>query len=171
MNKRRKKHKINEEINYPQLRVTGDGIEPQLLTKESAFNLALEMGKDLILISENANPPVVKIEDYNKFLYKQEQKEKENRLNAKKNETKEIGLSSFIADNDLNTKIRKAIEFLNDGDKVKLNLLLKSREKARPEQGEIIIYKFLDAVKEQGSAETLPKFENNKWFVLIKPKK
>ena len=70
MNKRRK-HKINEEINFPTLRVTGDGIEPKIVTKEEALSIAIDMAKDLILISENANPPVVKIEDYNKFLYKQ----------------------------------------------------------------------------------------------------
>ena len=163
-------HKINEEIYAQNVRITGDGIESKVVTKWEAINLASSTGKDVILISENANPPVVKIEDYHKFLYNQEKKEKENKKNSQKTELKEIGLSAFIGDNDLNTKTRKAIEFLEEGNKVKLNLLLKSREKARPEQGELIIYKFLDAVKECGSAEALPKYENNRWFVLIKPK-
>lgn len=168
---KKRAHKINEEIYAVNVRITGDGIESRVVTKQEALEIAINMAKDMILISENANPPVVKIEDYNKFLYKQEQKDKENKSNSKKVELKEIGLSAFIAEHDLQTKIRKAIEFLEDGNKVKLSLLLKSREKAKPEQGEIVIYKFLDAVKEQGSAEALPKYENSKWFVLIKPKK
>ena len=68
-------------------------------------------------------------------------------------------------------EIKKAIEFLEEGHKVKLNLTLKNREKARPEQGELVVLKFLDAVKEQGVPETMPKYENSKWFCLIKPKK
>jgi translation initiation factor IF-3 len=171
MSKKRKLHKTNEEIYAPMVRVTGEDIESKVISKNEAIQIAIGLAKDVILINENANPPVVRIEDYNKFLYKQEQKEKEQKQNSKKIETKEIGLSSFIADNDLNTKARKAIEFLNDGNKVKLNLLLKSREKARPEQGEIVIYKFLDLIKEIGSAEALPKYENNRWGCLVKPKK
>jgi len=167
----KRKHKINEEIYAPTLRVTGDGIEAKIVTRQEALDIAISMAKDMILISENANPPVVKIEDYNKFLYKQEQKERENKVNSKKVELKEIGLSAFIGENDLNTKVRKAIEFLEDGNKVKLSLLLKSREKAKPEQGELVIYKFIDSIKEFGVAEALPRYENNKWHVLIKPKK
>ena len=142
---KKRQHKINEEIYATQVRVTGEGIESTVMSKWDAIKLAEGLEKDVILISENANPPVVKIEDYNKFLYKQHQKEKENKSNSQKSELKEIGLSAFIGDNDLNVKIRKGIEFLQDGDKIKLNLLLKSREKARPEQGELVIYKFLDA--------------------------
>ena len=169
--KKKKSHKINEEIYSPQVRVTGDGIESKVITRQEAIEIAINMSKDMILINENSQPPIVRIEDYNKFLYKQAQKEKENRQNTKKTETKEIGLSSFISDHDLNTKVRKTIEFLTEGNKVRLNLLLKSREKARPEQGEVVIYKFLDAVKEHGAAETLPKFENSRWTTIIKSKK
>ena len=162
-------HKINEEIWAPNVRITGDGIETKVVTKKEALDLAMNEGKDMILISENANPPVVRIEDYNKFLYKQEQAKKENK--GSKSELKEILLSPFIGDHDLNVKIRKAKEFLEDGHKVKLNLPLKSREKAKPEVGELVVLKFLDAVKELGTPETMPKYENSKWFCLIKQKK
>ena len=166
---KKRAHKINEEIYAPMVRVTGDGIESKVVTKQEALDIAINLAKDMILISEAANPPVVKIEDYNKFIYKQEQSKKNSK--GEKSELKEIGLSQFIGDNDLNVKIRKAIEFLEDGHKVKLNLTLKNREKARPEQGELVVLKFLDAVKENGIPETMPKYENSKWFCLIKPKK
>jgi len=168
---KKRAHKLNEEIYSLTVRITGEGIESKILTRQEALDLSINLAKDMILINENANPPVVKLEDYNKFLYQQEQKEKENKKNSKKTETKEIGLSVNIAENDMKTKARKAIEFFNDGDKVRLTLLLKSREKAAPERGELVMLKFLELVKEHGVAETLPKFENNKWACLIKPKK
>ena len=168
---KKRAHKLNEEIYSSTVRITGEGIESRILTKQEALDLAINLAKDMILINESANPPVVRLEDYNKFLYQQEQKEKENKKNSKKTETKEIGLSVNIAENDIKTKARKAVEFFNDGDKVRLTLMLKSREKASPERGELVMLKFLDLVKEYGVAETLPKFESNKWACLIKPKK
>ena len=171
MTKKRRQHKLNEEIFTPNVRITGDDIESKVVTRQEAFNMALEMGKDMILISEANGIGVVRIEDYNKFIYNKEKREKESKKNSQKTELKELGLSVNIGVNDLNVKIRKALEFLEDGHKVKLNLLLKSREKASPERGELVIYKFLDAVKEKGIPEALPKYENSKWFVLIKQKK
>ena len=85
---KKRQHKINEEIYATQVRVTGEGIESTVMSKWDAIKLAEGLEKDVILISENANPPVVKIEDYNKFLYKQHQKEKENKSNSQKSELK-----------------------------------------------------------------------------------
>ena len=72
---RKPKHRINQDIRYPKVRVVGDGLQGQILNIQEAIELASSMDKDVILISENANPPVVKIEDYNKFLYHQEKVE------------------------------------------------------------------------------------------------
>jgi len=169
--KTKKSHKINNEIYYDKVRVSGNDIESQVLYKKEALDLAYSLGKDLILISENANPPFCTIEDYNKFIYDLEKKKKEQEKNAPKNDMKEIGLGVFIAENDLNTKARKAIEFLKEGTKVKCTLMLKSREKAKPEQGELVMLNFINLVKEFGVAESLPKLDGNKWICIIKQKK
>lgn len=85
MNKfqKKRKHKINKEINYPNVRVVGDNIDPKILRLNDALNIASSMGLDLILISENANPPVTRIEEYNKFIYNQEKLEREEKIHQK----------------------------------------------------------------------------------------
>jgi translation initiation factor IF-3 len=137
---------------------------------EAAF-LAKEQGKDLILISENANPPVVRIEDYQKFLYNFEKSEKEKKKSNIRNEVREIQLSCTIAVNDINTKSKKAKEFLEDGDKVKCVIQLKGRQKSMPEQGELVLLKFAEILAEVGQPEFLPKLEGGRWLMLMKPKK
>lgn len=171
MSKTKRSHKINNEIFYDKVRVSGVDIEPRVLYKKEALELAYGMGKDLILISENANPPFCKIEDYNKFVYDLEKKKKEQEKKAPKNDMKEITLGVFIAENDLKTKARKAEEFLKEGTKVKCTLMLKSREKAKPEQGELVMLNFINMLQEVGSPESMPKMDGNKWICIIKQKK
>lgn len=171
MAKQKRLHKINEEIYCPTVRVSGDNSESKILTIREALQLAFDSSKDLILISDKSNPPFCKIEDYNKFIYDQEKKKKEMERNAPKNETKELSFGVFIADHDLQIKAKKAIEFLSEGSKVKCSLLLKSRQKATPEKGELVLLKFSQLVEEYGALEFLPKLEGSKWFCLIKPKK
>jgi len=171
MGKQRRLHKINEEIQHASVRISGEENESKIMSKDSALQLAMDSGKDLILISDKANPPFCRIEDYNKFIYDQEKKKKELEKNAPKNETKELSFGVFIADHDLQIKAKKAIEFLSQGSKVKCSLLLKSREKATPEKGELVLLKFYQLVDEHGSLESLPKIDGNKWFCMIKPKK
>jgi translation initiation factor IF-3 len=171
MSKQKRLHKINEEIHYPKVRVSGNDSESMVLNIREALQLAIDSSKDLILISEKATPPFCKIEDYNKFIYDQEKKKKEMERNAPKNETKELSFGVFIADHDLQIKAKKAIEFLSEGSKVKCSLLLKNREKSTPEKGELVLLKFSQLVEEYGSLEYLPKMEGSKWFCLIKPKK
>jgi translation initiation factor IF-3 len=136
-----------------------------------AFKIAQEQGLDLVLINENANPPIVRIEDYGKFIYDQEKREKEAKKNVHKTQLKEISLSLNITDHDLGTKSKKALEFLEDGDKVKLSLLMKGRQNAMRENGEIVMLKFAQLVENSGIPEALPKLEGNRWNMTIKPKK
>lgn len=165
-----KKHKINSEVRFPQVRVIGDG-EPQLMSSFEASKLAQSLGKDLILINENQNPPIVKIEDYNKFIYNLEKAEKEKKKNAIKSELKEIQLSCEIASNDLQTKARKAKEFIEDGDKVRVMLQLKGRQKQMPERGESVLYRFYELLNEICMHEELPRLEGGKWTMTIKAKR
>jgi len=166
----KRKHKINEDINYPEVRVIVDG-QGQIMDTKEAITMAYLSDKDLILVTESANPPVAKIENYNKYLYHQEKLEKERKKNSSKIETREIQLSCSIADNDLNTKSKKAKEFLEDGNKVKCVVQLKGRQKAMPEQGEIVMLKFANILSSVGSPESLPKLDGGKWLMILKPKK
>ncbi len=165
-----RKHKTNGEVRFDQVRVIGDG-EPKLMSSYDAYQIALLEGKDLILINESQTPPIVRIEDYNKFLYHLEKSEKEKKKNAVKSITKEVQLSPEISENDLNTKARKGKEFLEDGDKVKCVMMLKGRQKATPQRGEIVMLKFASILDEFGTPESLPKLEGGKWFMLLKPRK
>jgi translation initiation factor IF-3 len=166
-----KKHKTNGEVRFPEVRVAGEIGQGQIMSSYEASKLAEQHEKDLILISENANPPVVKIEDYGKFLYEIEKREKEGRKNQKKSETKEISLSANIADHDLSVKSKKAIEFLEEGNKVKLSLLLKGRQHNMANQGQVVMLKFATLVDEVGVPEAMPKLEGSKWNMILKPKK
>jgi len=164
-----RKHKINSDIKSNQVRLVGNG-EPKVLYTNQALRLAVEEGKDLILISESGDIPVVRIEEYSKFLYNLEKKEKEKKKNASKNETHEIKLSCEIADNDLNTKSKKAHEFLSDGDKVKCVIQLKGRQNLMPERGELVMLKFATLLDAIGIPEAFPKLEGNKWLMTLKPR-
>ena len=168
--KKERKHKINGEVRFPEVRVIGS-YNGQIMSSFEASKIAQEEGVDLILINENASPPIVRIEDYGKFLYDSEKKEKEAKKNVHKTQLKEISLSLNIADHDLGIKAKKALEFLEGGDKVKLSLLMKGRQMAMKASGEIVMLKFAHFVEELGIPEALPKLEGNRWNMIIKPKK
>ena len=165
-----RKHKINSEVRFPQVRLVGTG-EPIILSSFEASKLAESEGKDLILINEFQNPPIVKIEEYNKFIYEIEKAEKEKKKNTIKSELKEIQLSCEIAINDLLTKSRKAKEFIDDGDKVRCVIQLRGRQKSKPERGESVMNKFYEMIEDVGQLETPLKLENDKWSMIIKAKK
>ena len=170
MSKNTRKHKINGEVRFPQVRLIGEG-EPRLMSSFDAFKLAQSQEKDLILINESQTPPIVRIADYNKFMYDQEKLEKERQKNAHKSELKEIQLSVNIAEHDMQTKANHAQKFLDKGDKVKVVLMMKGREKANTSRGEATMYTFVNKLLEHGDAESLPKLEGNKWLVIVRPKK
>lgn len=166
----KRKHKINTEIISIEVRLVGRG-EPHIISLKEALRIATEEEKDVILINDKQETPIVKIENYNKFLYEQEKIEKERKRNSNKTTLKEIQLSVNISDHDLETKAKKGREFLSDGDKVKVVVSLKGREKANPERGEFVILKFAQSVEEFGIPEALPKLEGGKWLMMIKTKK
>lgn len=167
--KQKYKHKINGDVRFPQVRLVGFYDEPKLMSSYDASKLAESEGLDLILINESQNPPIVRIEDYKKFIYNLEKAEKEKKKNSVKSVTKEIQLSPEISDNDLNTKIKKGIEFLKDGNKIKCVLQLKGRQRANPERGELTILKFAKGLDGFGSPEALPSLESGRWLMMIKP--
>lgn len=165
-----RKHKINSEVRFPQVRLVGSG-ETIILSSFEASKIAEQEGKDLILINEFQNPPIVRIEDYNKFIYDLEKSEKEKKKNTIKSELKEIQLSCEIGINDLITKSRKAKEFINEGDKVRCIINLKGRQKLMPERGEKVMYKFFEMLEDVGQYEDQPRLDNGKWSMTIRAKK
>lgn len=164
-----RKHKINGEVRFPEVRILGD-YDGKITSSYEAYKLAESEGKDLILISDTSNPPVVRIEEYNKFLYNIEQKEKAARKNSKKSEMRELVLSPTIADHDLGIKSKKAVEFLERGDKVKCSLQMRGRQLSMKEQGQIVMLKFAKLVEEVGVPEGLPRFEGGRWHMILKQK-
>jgi len=167
---KQRKHKINNEVRFPQVRLVGQG-EPQIMSSYEASKLAEELGLDLILINESQSPPIVRIADYNKFIYDQEKAEKERKKNSQKTELREIQLSCDIQEHDIQTKSKKAKEFLTDNDKVKVVIQLKGRQAAMPERGELVMLKFAEILNEVGSPEDYPKLEGKRWQMILRPKK
>lgn len=167
--KQERQHKINTDIKSTQVRLIGTG-EPKIISTYEAIKLANNDGKDLILISENGDIPTVRIEEYTKFLYNIEKKLKEQKKNSIQTELKEIQLSWNIEENDLKTKAKKALEFLERGDKVKCLIQLKGRQNAMPERAELVMLKFATMLEQAGLPEAFPKHEGNKFLMTIKPK-
>jgi len=120
---------INEGIRAPELRVLIDGEESQVMTREEALSKAEELGLDLIEISANANPPVAKITDYGKYMYEQKKKQKEIKARQKTVEVKNVQIKIGTGEADLKLKAQRASKWLEDGDRVKLELYLRGRAK------------------------------------------
>ena len=165
-----RKHRLNSEVRYDKVRLI-EGSGSRIMSSLEASILAKNAGLDLILINDKSDPPIVRIEEYSKFLYNIEKQEKLNKKKQKASELKEIQLSPDIADNDLSTKSAKAREFLEKGNKVKVLVILKGRQKAHPQRGELTLLKFINSLAEFGDAETFPKYENFRYNVILKPRK
>jgi translation initiation factor IF-3 len=162
-------NKINGQIRAREVRITGEGIEPKIISITQALQLAQELELDLIEIAPNANPPVCKIMDFGKFLYEKKLQDKKNKKN--KTEVKEIKLRPGISDHDLSVKAKAASGFLTKGDKVKVTITFKGRENTHKEFGTMVMLKFIDMVEETGLIENEPQFEGNKMISMFKPKK
>ena len=120
-------HKINNKITSRVVRVVGDEIETEIMSIQDALKLADRMELDLVEISPNADPPVCKIIDYQKFLYQQKKKQKEIKAKAAKVIVKEIRFGPNTDDHDYNFKLRHAIKFLEEGAKVRAYVFFKGR--------------------------------------------
>ncbi|RAX54203.1 translation initiation factor IF-3 [Helicobacter sp. 16-1353] len=163
---------LNNEIRFDEIRCVGsDGSQLGIINTKEALKLADEEGLDLVLISPDAKPPVCKIMDYGKFCYQKEKKIKEARKKQKQIEIKEIKLSTQIAQNDINYKVKHAKEFLQDGKHVKFRVFLKGREMADPKQGFNVLYKIMEMIQEEANIEDKPVLEGRYVNILVTPKK
>lgn len=160
---------INDEIkinNYENVRVLIDESN-RVMKFSEAISLADKMSLDIILINENVRPQIVRIADYNKMLY--DLKKSSKKVKQPK-PMKEIDLSVNIASNDLETKARKAKEFIEDGSKVKVVLTMRGRELTRKEASKKCIFEFITMLEDVAVAESMPKDEGNRTTVILKKK-
>ena len=151
------------------MRLVGDTGEPQVLDIDEALKMAADAGLDLVEIAAQADPPVCKIVDYQKFLYERKKKEKETKAKARKQILKEIRFGPNTDEHDFNFKVKHAQKFLEDGAKVKAYVHFRGRAIAYKARGEIILLKFAQALEDVGKVEMLPKLEGNRMFLHLAP--
>ena len=164
-------HRINEQIRAKEVRIVGDNIEPTVVSIHEALRIAEENEADLVEISPNAVPPVCRIIDYSKFLYQLKKKQKELKAKQVKVEVKEIRFGPQTDDHDYNFKLKHAIEFLKDGDKVKAYVFFKGRSILFKEQGEVLLLRFANDLEEYGKVDQMPVLEGKRMTIFISPKK
>ena len=165
---------INDQIKVPEVLVIGpNGEQVGVKPISDALTLASYAALDLVLISPNANPPVCKVMDYNKFRYEKQKKQKEalKRQKANMSELKEYRLSPVIDVGDFETKLRNATKYLQKGDRVKLTVRFKGRQMAHTELGREVLERFAERVNEYADIEQKPKLEGRTMTMLLIPKK
>ena len=153
------------------MRVVGDNVgQPQVLPIRDALKLADELELDLIEISPKAEPPVCRIDDYQKLLYQQKKKAKELKANQTKVVVKEIRFGPQTDDHDYNFKLKHAQIFLKEGAKVKAYVFFRGRSIVFKEQGEILLLRFATDLEEFAKVEAMPRLDGKKMNMMLAPK-
>jgi len=163
-------HRINHFIRVPEVRLVGDNVQVGIYPTNEALKKAHEQGLDLVEISPNADPPVCKIIDYNKFLYDKKKKEKEMKANAKVSEVKEIRFTPNTDEHDFNFKAKHAENFLKEGNKVKAYVQFKGRAIQFKDRGQLLLLKFAERLADIGNLESMPKMEGRRMLAMFAPK-
>ena len=174
--------RINEQIRIPEVRLVGDNleelseivgkpVESGIYPTRTILEWAKLMELDLVEISPNASPPVVRITDFKKFLYDRKKKDKELKAKAAKTVVKEIRFGPNTDDHDFEFKSRHAQKFLEEGAKVRAYVQFRGRAIVFKERGELLLLRFIKELEDFGAAEALPKLEGRKMTVILSPKK
>ncbi len=164
---------LNGDINFKEVRCVGDNGEVYgIISSKEALKIAQNLGLDLVLISANAKPPVCKVMDYNKFRYQNEKKIKEAKKKQKQIEIKEIKLSTQIAQNDINYKVKHAREFIEANKHVKFKVVLKGRESQNSKAGLDVLLRVQTMMQDLANPEKEPKTEGRfvSWMFVPKAK-
>ncbi len=154
-----------------EVRLVGDNVPQGVYPIAQAIRIADEQNLDLVEIAPNAQPPVCRVIDYQKFLYQQKRKEKEQKQKSAKVVVKEIRFGPQTDEHDYNFKLKHAQEFLKEGSKVKAYVFFKGRSILFKEQGELLLARFANDLEEFGKPEQMPKLEGKRMIVNIAPKK
>ena len=161
----------NEHIRAKEVRLVGDNVEPGIYPIAQALRMAEKMELDLIEISPNAEPPVCRILDYQKFLYQQKKRQKEQKAKATKVVVKEIRFGPQTDEHDYNFKLKHAVGFLKEGSKVKAYDFFRGRSILFKEQGEVLLLRFANDLEEYGKVEMMPVLEGKRMIIMISPLK
>lgn len=162
---------INEEIRDREVRlISADGEQLGVMPTRQAMEMAEQAGLDLVKIAANAQPPVCKLMDYDKHRYEQSKRERDLRKNQRVVTLKEVQLSATIEENDVQTKFRNAVKFLQDGDKVKVSIRFRGRQIAHADIGMKIMEDFASRIEEYGTIERRPMLEGRHMIMILGPK-
>jgi len=166
-----KELQINEEIRDREVRLIDvDGNQLGIFPSRKAMEMAFDKKMDLVKIAPNAKPPVCRIMDYGKYKYELAKKEKEAKKNQRVINVKEVRLTPNIETHDLNVKANRAIEFLKDGDKVKVSVRFRGRELGHTEKGKEVLSEFAKITSEVGVIDKHPKLEGKNMVMYLMPK-
>ena len=155
----------------PEVRVVGDDVEQGVYPTRQALQMAEDLGLDLVEISPTAKPPVCRITDYQKFLYQQKKKQKEQNAKNVKVVVKEIRFGPQTDDHDYNFKLRHAKGFLEEGSKVKAYVFFRGRSIIFKDQGEVLLLRFASDLADYAKVEQLPQLEGKRMIIMLSPKK
>ena len=165
-----RKHKINDEISAPEVRVVdAQGSPLGVLPRRDALSLALEREVDLVEIAPQANPPVCKIIDYGKFIYEQTKRDKQQKKAQTHSTLKEVRFKAGTDTHDFDFKTRHAREFLEEGHKVKATVMFKGREILHKELGEVVLQRFIDALADVAKIDQPMRMEGRFLGVMLAP--
>lgn len=164
-------HRINERIRVPEVRLVGDNVEQGVYPIKEALQIAAGLEMDLVEISPTAKPPVCRVVDYQKFLYQQKKKQKEQRAKAVKVVVKEIRFGPQTDDHDYNFKLKHAKSFLEEGAKVKAFVFFRGRSILFKDQGEVLLLRFANDLEDYARVEQLPVLEGRRMILMLAPKK
>lgn len=162
---------INEEIREKEVRVLdSDGTQLGVISTKEALKIASEKNLDLVNIAPQATPPACRIMDYGKYLFELNKKEKEAKKKQKVVNLKEIRVSTGIEEHDFNVKLKHLLQFLKDGDKVKITVRFKGREVNHPKLGDEVLDKFTEAIGESANIEKRSRLEGRNMTMIVSPK-
>jgi len=162
---------VNHEIKAREVRVIGpDGKQLGIMPLKDALRQAQEAQLDLVKVASNAKPPVCKIMDFGKYKYEQSKREKEARKNQKVINIKEIRMNPTIDEHDFQVRLKNALKFLKDGNKVKVSIKFRGRQMTHTKLGEEVLNKMIEQTKELGVVEKPPKMEGRNMVMILSPK-
>lgn len=161
----------NERIRAREVRLVGDNVEQGIYPIAQALKIAEKQELDLVEISPTAEPPVCRVIDYQKFLYQQKKRQKEQKAKATKVVVKEIRFGPQTDEHDYNFKLKHAQGFLKEGSKVKAYVFFRGRSILFKEQGEVLLLRFANDLEELGKVEMMPVLEGKRMSIMLAPLK
>ena len=165
----KEQYRINERIRVREVRLVGDNVEQGVYPTSQALKIAEDQGLDLVEISPNAAPPVCRVIDYQKFLYQQKKRQKEQKAKSVKVVVKEIRFGPQTDDHDYAFKLKHAKGFLEEG--AKAYVFFKGRSILFKEQGEVLLLRFANDLEDYGRVEQMPLLEGKRMIIVLTPKK